>query len=210
MTKLFVLPAAFGLLIHFPVGRTYAGDPETVPGVSLSVQAYGIAEADMDGCDAAYAVSGSTLALDWAHWQFSAARHFYQWDTPASFPGMTGTGDPWEFFTRLQLGYQHSHTLSDRWSLETLAGVLSDFEEELDDSWAAYLGGYGSYRAGEDWLWFVGLLTSHHAEIDSDFEWVPVLGLAWRPAATDGLSLRLPVQPPPRKLRPPPRRRPHR
>jgi hypothetical protein len=191
MTSSFLSPAAFGLLVLFPVALSAAGGPEPVPGLSISTRAFGVADADLDPSDASYAVSGSTVEVGWAHWQAGVTRQFYQWDNPGAFPGLTGPDDPWEFLTRIQLGFQHTHTLTDRWSVDTLAGVLSDFEEELDDSWAAYLGGYGTYRAGEDWLWFVGLLYSHHAEVASDFEWVPVLGLAWRPGATEGLSFRL-------------------
>lgn len=186
-----ILIVAFWLALCFG-GRLLATDTESEPGEArLSVKSFGLESSKIGDGRAAYSLTGVGVELERCHWQLGVARQWFDWRHPTDFVEDTGGSDPWESFTRLQFGFAHSGVLSERWTGEVLAGITCEFEEELDDSFAAYLGGYGVYQVNPHLLLMIGMFYSRHQEIQTDFDFVPILGMAWNPGATQGFSARL-------------------
>jgi hypothetical protein len=187
MNKIQILNLAFWLAVCFG-GRLLASEPGPF---QVEVKGYGLDRSTVGEGSAAYSLSGIGVEVKRCHWQLGLSRQFFDWSDPAGFVEDTGGKDPWESFTRLQFGFSHSSVISERWMGEVMAGVSSEFEEEMDDSFAAYLGGYGIYQATPRLLLMIGMFYSRHQEIETDFDFVPIVGMAWNPETTHGFSARL-------------------
>jgi len=178
-----------GLLL-FHCGPLLASESEGGD-LSLKVHSYGVECSTVDMGDAAYSLRGVSVEAQKCHWQLGVMHQAYDWRNPDRFGVDTQGRDPWGSITRLTFGFSHAGVLSEQWSGQILAGVSGEFEDELDDSLAVYAGGYGVYRWSPRLHAILGIFYSHHAEVETDFDVVPVIGLAWNPEAATGFSARL-------------------
>jgi len=191
MTNIQILIIAFWLALCFG-GRLLASENVSDPRETrLSVKSFGVESSKVGDGSAAYSLAGVWLELERCHWQLGVGRQWFDWENSADFVEDTGGETPWDNFTRLQVGFAQTHRLSDRWSGEILAGITCEFEEELDDSFAAYLGGYGLYQVNSRLMWMIGMFYSRHQEIKTDFDFVPIVGMAWNPGVNQGFSAQL-------------------
>jgi len=184
---------ALGTLL-FRCGALYGSEQASEHEViRLKVHSYGVERSTVDMGQAAYALRGISIEAQKCHWQLGITQQAYDWTQPGEFGVDTQGRDPWETLTRLNVGFNHPFVMSDQWSGEVMAGVSGEFEDEMDDSFAGYLGGYGVYRLRPRIHLMVGVFYSHHAEVETDFDLVPLLGVAWNPEATRGFSATLGV-----------------
>jgi|GEM_PF-2459751 len=177
-------------------GRLLANEPKTElesGEARLSVKSFGLEDSTVGDGNASYALAGFGAELEYGSWQFGVAQQRFDWRNTDDFIEDTDGRDPWESFTRLHLGFSHSSEFTERWSGEVMTGITGEFEEEIDHSFSAYLAGYGVYQMNESLFLMVGAFYSQHQEIQTAFDFIPILGLAWNPEATEGLSIQLGV-----------------
>ena len=161
------------------------------PSSFWKARVFALGNSDLKEGDASYATSHVALELGHRQWRFGLERQYFSWRQAEAFVEETGGRDPWEFFNRVQLGFSRQTMHSDRWMSEILVGAAMGFEDEMSDSFTGYLGGYGTYVLNPRLFLLGGVFYSRHQEIATDFDLMPILGLAWNPGETFGFSAQL-------------------
>ncbi|MDF3128585.1 DUF6268 family outer membrane beta-barrel protein [Kiritimatiellaeota bacterium B1221] len=186
-----ILIVAFWLTLCHGEKLLASGTASVPEEARVTVRSFVLDEAKVGEGQAAYALTGIGMELDCGSWQWGLSRQWFDWRDAEGFVEDTGGEDPWEQFTRLQLGYSHAKEFSEQWSAKIMGGISSEFEKELDESFALHVGGYGVYRANPNLLFIIGMFYNRHQEISTVFDSVPLLGLAWNTEAASGLSAQL-------------------
>lgn len=173
-------------------GFVFSAEPDSEPGdAQLQLRVFGVERSSVKSGDASYSVRGARMDLQRCHWKLGVTREAFDWSNPRNFGMDTQGQDPWGSLTSLDLGFTHHVGISERWSGEVLGRASVNFEEETDQSHAFYAGGYGVYQATARLHVLVGFYASEHAEVETDFDLVPLLGVAWNTGAATGFSGRL-------------------
>lgn len=175
-----------GISSMLSVTNTLAGTND--PTATVSLKTAWTDDSDTGDQNAAYSVQSS--GIDWETDLVNGAANvsLFDWRNPGLFAEETGGKNPWGSLYGLQFGLHHEGVLTERVIYNVMAGVTSGFEKEADDSFAGYLGGYGMLQLRSETALLLGIYYSRHQEITTDFDLVPIIGLAWNQQTTGGLS----------------------
>ncbi|MCF7837375.1 MAG: hypothetical protein K9N49_01980 [Candidatus Marinimicrobia bacterium] len=176
-----------GLLADEAQNQAEAPEPSSF----WQARVYALGDSALKEGAASYATSHVALELGHRQWRLGLERQFFAWRSAAAFVEETGGRDPWSFFNRVKVGFSHQYRPSARWMVEMLAGGALGFEEEASDSLTGYLGGYGLCRLNPRLFVLAGVFYSRHQKIETDFDLVPILGVAWNPGEKRGFSAQL-------------------
>ena len=210
MIKAWVFLVIFWFLCdtsHGAVVPDFTGDQETSaavnePGLSVKegrngmykeveVAVGGIARSTVGDSQSAYSLAAGkfNLGIGPVNGEFKAL-HF-AWDRPDAFVVDTSGRDPWDTLYEVSLGYRHPGEISERLSYELMLGAASGFEKQLDGSLSFSAGGYLLYQLAPKWTLAAGGLYSRHQNVNTDFDFIPIIGISWNAEATQGLSFTL-------------------
>lgn len=157
----------------------------------IEVAVGGIAKSTVGGRDSAYSLAAGKFALGLGPvgGEFKAL-HFV-WDRPDDFVVDTKGRDPWDTLYEVSLGYRHPGAISERLSYELMLGAASGFEKQMEESFSFSAGGYLLYKFAPKWTLAAGGLYSRHQNVNTDFDFIPIIGISWNAEATKGLSFTL-------------------
>jgi len=190
-SSVLVLGLSLCLVNNVVAGERTAGAEERIPPSAWSARVYGLGDSELEEGGASYAISSVALELQHRHWSLAVERQYFAWRHADAFPEETGGRTPWEFLNRIQLGFAHQHVHSERWMSEIMVGGATGFEDEVSDSFSGYAGGYGLYRIHPRLRLLLGLFYSRHRKVETDTDFVPLLGLIWSSGAPCGFSAQL-------------------
>ncbi len=166
-------------------------DPETALSGTVAFSLGGVADATVGDGDAGYALLGGKIEVEAGPVIGAAKLLDFTWSHPEGFVEDTGGRNPWDTLNEIILGIKHGGRLSERMMYEVTAGVATGFEDQMADSFAAFVGAYGIYGFNETWAVMLGAFYSRHQVIETAFDFIPIIGVSFNAQATDGLSFTL-------------------
>jgi hypothetical protein len=152
-----------------------------------------VGSSNMKDREAAYAVDGVEVGVSLGPVSSSFKTLAYSWDKPELFPGNGTNRDPWERLNEITVMLTGGGAITDRLQYSLLGGITSGYEEEMDDSYCYFAGGYGIYTLTPDWDIMAGAIYSRYQKVDTDLDVIPVVGVSWNATTTNGLSISLGV-----------------
>jgi hypothetical protein len=157
----------------------------------VEVAVGGIAKSTVGDRESAYSLAAGQVSLGIGPVDGAFKALHFAWDRPEDFIVGTNGRDPWNTLYEVSLGYRHPGAISEQLSYELLLGAASGFEKQLDGSFSFSAGGYILYELAPKWTLAAGVLASHHQNVNTDFDVIPILGISWNEKATSGLSFTL-------------------
>jgi len=171
-------------------GDAAAGAEKFITG-ELKIGMGAVTRSDIGDSGSSYGLVGSTIDMEAGPLIGSMKRLEFDWSAPESFVENTNGDDPWGSLNSITLGLKHKGLFSEELMYEATAGMISGYEDEMDDSFTAFVGGYAIYAIAPRWAVMLGAFYSRHQEVETDFDFIPILGLSWNSEAVEGFSLAL-------------------
>jgi hypothetical protein len=158
---------------------------------ALSIGFGGVARSEFRDHDAQLEMSVGTIDLRIGSLISSVKLLRFDWMRPADSEKDTGGRDFWDHLYQADVGLYRDGLVSDRMSYQAMLGISTAFEKQPNDALSGYGGAFGVYCINPMWMVSFGAFYSRHQEIATDYDFVPILGLSWNPAAQDGFSFNL-------------------
>ena len=168
-----------------------SGDGEEAGLGALSFCAGGIARSDVADTPASYALSGFEIDAGLGPVGASFKRLSFDWQHTGAFVLDTHGRNPWEDLHEASVVLNWGGPITKRISYLVLGGLTSGYEDQTDDSFYGMAGGMFLLSLSSNWSASAGAILSHHPKVSTHFDFTPVLGVAWRAEASNGLSVSL-------------------
>lgn len=158
------------------------------PCISASISAARVAQSDVRGSGASYALKKYSAELEWLFLFLNVDHLDYDWDSDTSFLGLSDQ-DPWGSLSRIAPGVQYYRRFGKKWGIWAKMEAISGFEERpTSGSWTYNPQLIGIYSPTEHLSLYCGA-----GMLDNPTERVvyPVLGAAWNNDSAQGLAFSL-------------------
>ena len=153
----------------------------------------GVARSDVADTPASYALSGFEIGAALGPAGASFKRLSFDWRRASDFVLDTHGLKPWGDLDEASVVLNWGGTINTQIDYFVMGGATLGYEDQTDDAYSLFGGAIVNVRMSPNWSASAGAILSHHPKVESDFDFVPVLGAAWRADATNGLSVSLGV-----------------
>lgn len=174
-----------------PEQSVSSGDEEEGGLGAVSFAFGGVARSELADTPASYALSGFEIGAALGPVGASFKRLSFDWHRAGDFTADTQGLKPWGDLDETSVALNWGGLMTKRISYLVMGGLTSGYEDQTDDSFYGMAGGMFLLSLSSNWSASAGAILSHHPKVSTHFDFMPVLGVAWRAEAANGLSVSL-------------------